>query len=146
MAKANSLYDHDFAAWVVQTVAQLRSGDYGAVDWENLIEEIEEMGKRERRALKSNLVVLLLHLLKWQYQPEMRCGSWRGSIVEHRQRLRDGLRESPSLQSYLQEVWAEAYRDGRERAIAETELEATRFPIEPPYTIEQALDADFLPV
>jgi Domain of unknown function DUF29 len=86
-ASQKSLYDTDFVGWVETTVEQLRNQDYANVDWQNLIEEIEDMSKRERKSLKSNLIIILLHLLKWQYQPELRSGSWKGSIREHRRRI-----------------------------------------------------------
>jgi hypothetical protein len=140
-----SLYDRDFAKWLETTADQLRAKDYANLDWENLLDEIESMGKRERRSLKSNLVILLLHLLKWQYQADQRSGSWKGSIVEHRQRIRDELEDSPSLQPYLIEILAAAYADGRDRAVAETGLNAAIFPAECLYTIAQVLDREFWP-
>jgi hypothetical protein len=140
-----SLYDRDFAKWLETTGDQLRAQDYANLDWENLLDEIESMGKRERRSLKSNLVILLLHLLKWQYQAEQRSGSWKGSIVEHRQRIRDELEDSPSLQPYLIEILDAAYADGRDRAAAETGLDIAIFPVECLYAIAQVLDRDFWP-
>ena len=140
-----SLYETDFAAWITATAAHLRSKDYAQVDWENLIEEIDDMGRRERKSLKSNLVILLLHLLKWQYQPDMRSGSWQGSIVKHRQRLRDDLQDSPSLKSYLSEILDAAYSDACDRAAAETGLALPQFPEVCQYTIDQILDREFLP-
>jgi hypothetical protein len=140
-----SLYDRDFAKWLETTADQLRAQDYANLDWENLLDEIESMGKRERRSLKSNLVILLLHLLKWQYQAEQRSGSWKGSIVEHRQRIRDELEDSPSLQPYLIEILDAAYADGRDRAAAETGLDIAIFPVECLYTIDQVLDRAFWP-
>jgi len=103
-ANQKSLYEADFVRWIETTVKQLRTQNYTYVDWTNLIEEIEDISRRERKSLKSNLVVILLHLLKWQYQPECRSGSWRGSIREHRRRVNDDLKDSPSLVTYLQEV------------------------------------------
>jgi Domain of unknown function DUF29 len=140
-----SLYDVDFMRWVETTAEQLRAQDYGSVDWENLIEEIEDMSRRERKALKSNLVVILLHLLKWQYQPECRTGSWRGSIREHRRRINEDLKDSPSLAPYLQEVFAECYEYAREQASDETGLSVETFPSDCPYTSEQSLESKFLP-
>lgn len=141
----NSLYETDFVQWVEATVAQLRSQSYETVDWANLIEEIEDMSRRERKALKSNLIVVLLHLLKWQFQLEQRSGSWRSSIREHRRRLNEDLKDSPSLVPYLQDVFAECYTNAREQAADETGLSLTDFPEVCPYTVEQALDANFLP-
>lgn len=140
-----SLYETDFVQWIEATVTQLRSQNYEAVDWANLIEEIEDMSRRERKALKSNLIVVLLHLLKWQFQPEQQSGSWRSSIREHRRRLNEDLKDSPSLVPYLQDVFAECYTNAREQAADETGLSLTHFPEVCPYTVEQALDANFLP-
>jgi hypothetical protein len=139
-----SLYNTDFAQWIEVTVKQLRNQNYTAVDWANLIEEIEDMSRRERKALKSNLIVVLLHLLKWQFQPNQRSGSWRSSIREHRRRINDDLKDSPSLVPYLQEVFAECYTNAREQAADETGLPLTTFPETCPYTIEQVLNFDFL--
>lgn len=87
---------------------------------------------------------MLPHLLKGQFQPEQQSGSWRSSIREHRRRLNEDLKDSPSLVPYLQDVFAECYTNAREQAADETGLSLTDFP-ECPYTVEQALDANFLP-
>jgi hypothetical protein len=144
-ANRQGLYETDYLKWIETTVEKLRLQEYSSVDWENLIEEIEDMGRSERKSLKSNLIVVLTHLLKWQYQPEFRSGSWKGSIVEHRRRIRDSLKESPSLKPYLQEVFAECYSDAVEWASAETELPVETFPGECPYTSAEVLDSNFLP-
>ena len=141
----DKLYDRDYLQWIDTTVHRLRSQNYNQVDWKHLIEEIEAMSRRERKAMQSNLIVLFLHLLKWQYQPEFRSGSWRGSIVEHRQRLADDLEESPSLKSYFHEVWDQAYSKATVRAAAETGLSTTTFPTVCTYSIDQVLDLGFLP-
>ncbi len=140
-----SLYERDFLRWIETTVEQLRDRDYSNVDWENLIEEIETMGRSERRSLESNLVVVLMHLLKWQYQPEWRSGSWKGSIAEHRRRIRKQMKDSPSLKPYLEEVLAECYADAIAQASAETGLPAEVFPPSCPYTSAEVLDAGFWP-
>jgi len=145
-ANQQSLYDTDYLIWIKTTVEKLRVHDYSNIDWENLIEEIEDMGRSERRSLESNLIVVLTHLLKWQYQPELRSGSWKGSIVEHRRRIRKALKESPSLKPYLEEVFAECYLDAVEQASAETELPVETFPQLCPYTSAEILDSDFFPV
>ncbi len=140
-----TLYETDYMQWISATVAQLRSQNYAQVDWANVIEEIEDMGKRERRSVKSNLTILLLHLLKWKYQPEKRSGSWAGSIVEHRRRIRDTLADSPSLKSHLEQVLPKAYTDATKQAAAETMLTADTFPNECEFELGQIMDDDFLP-
>lgn len=144
-ANPHSLYETDYLKWIETTVKKLRVQDYSNIDWENLIEEIEDMGRSERRSLESNLVVVLTHLLKWQYQPAFRSGSWKGSIAEHRRRIRKAIKESPSLKSYLEEVFTECYSDAVEQASAETELPVETFPQECPYTSTDVLDSKFLP-
>jgi hypothetical protein len=140
-----TLYDSDFVAWVEETIDRLQAKDYEAVDWDNVLEELDAMGRRERKSLKSNLVILLLHLLKWQYQPAFRSGSWKGSIVEHRQRIQDDLIDSPSLKPYLSEILASAYFDACDRAAAETGLSLTEFPTDCEHSIQSILDRTFFP-
>jgi hypothetical protein len=139
------LYERDLCLWLEQQAALLREGRFDELDLANLVEEIEAMARKDKKAIKSNLVVLLIHLLKFQFQPEQRSSSWHGSIVEHRQRMRDDFEESPSLRSHAVQVFASAYADARERASAETGLPLRTFPRPCPYTLEQTLDARFLP-
>jgi Domain of unknown function DUF29 len=140
-----ALYETDFVCWSETTAQYLRNKNYNQVDWENLIEEVEDMSRRARKALKSNLIVVLLHLLKWQYQSEMQSGSWRGSIREHRRRVNDDLQDSPSLASYFQEVLTICYSNAREQAADETGQSIDAFPIDCPYAIAQILNPGFLP-
>ena|SRR5918996_2565669 len=140
-----SLYERDFHLWLEQQAALVREGRPDQLDVANLLEEIEAMGRKERRAIRSNLVVLLTHLLKHQFQPDRRSSGWSGSIVEDRQRLRDDFEESSSLRAHAADVFARAYADARERASAETALPLRTFPRASPYTPEQVLDPRFLP-
>ncbi len=140
------LYETDFVGWAETMAQHLRSKNYDQVDWENLIEEIDDMSRRARKALKSHLIVVLLHLLKWQYQSEMRSGSWRGSIREHRRRVNDDLQDSPSLVSYLQEVLTVCYDNTRLQASDETGLAIDAFPVDCPYSIAQILNPEFYPI
>ncbi|MBD1844132.1 DUF29 domain-containing protein [Cyanobacteria bacterium FACHB-63] len=144
-ASQKNLYETDFVKWAETTAEQLRTQNYACVDWQNLIEEIEDMSRRERKSLKSNLIVILLHLLKWQYQPGCQSGSWRGSIREHRRRVNDDLKDSPSLAPYLQEIFAECYTNAREQAADETGLPLEAFPIDCPFLPEQILNSEYLP-
>lgn len=140
-----TLYETDYLQWIETTVERLRSQDYGNVDWENLIEEIDDMGRSESRSLESNLIVVLLHLLKWQYQPELRSGSWEGSMIEHRRRIKKALKESPSLNSYLESIFAESYAEAVKQAKAETSLPLETFPTQCPYQLIEVTDDRFLP-
>jgi hypothetical protein len=110
-----------------------------------LIDEIRDMARRQRKAIRSDLIVVLTHLLQWHHQPERRSTGWTGSIVDHRRRIRDEIEESPSLAGYPGEVLARCYRGAREQAAAETGWPQARFPEACPYTIEQVLSPDFLP-
>lgn len=141
----NNLYDRDYYLWLEHTAQLIRQGKFAEVDAANLIEEIEDMGRSEKRAVKSNLVVLLLHLLKYKYQPSKRSNSWKASIREHRRRLRDDFKVSPSLKRYCEEVFNECYQDAREQAGDETGLPLDTFPVEAPFTLSESLNSDYLP-
>jgi hypothetical protein len=140
-----SLYERDFYRWVEEQTRLLRQGALEHLDVVNLVEEIEDLGIGARKTVKSNLVVVLLHLLKHQFQPRRRSRSWQDGIVEHRQRLRDDFRTSPSLRGYARAMLDEAYADARARAIVQTGLSARAFPEISPYSLEQTLDPEFLP-
>jgi hypothetical protein len=142
---SQTLYDTDYLQWIEATVEKLQSQNYANVDWENLIEEIADMGKSERRSLKSNLIVILVHLLKWQFQPEKKSGSWEASIIEHRRRVKEALDDSPSLKSYLESVFAECYAQAVKQAKAETNLPVESFPLMCPYDLPEVTDDEFLP-
>jgi hypothetical protein len=141
----SQLYDQDFVLWVNQTAELLREGKFNELDIPNLLDEVEAMGRSEKNALISNLVVVLMHLLKYQYQPEKRTNSWLSSIREHRRRLKKALQTSPSLKNYLQDNLAETYDDSRDIAAIETGLDLDVFPKDCPYSVEQILNPDYLP-
>lgn len=144
-ADSQTLYETDYLQWIETTVEKLRCREYVSVDWENLLQEIEDMGRSERRSLKSNLIVVLVHLLKWQFQPECRSGSWEGSIIEHRRRVREALSDSPSLQPYLESIFAECYSQAVKQAKAETRLPLETFPQQCPYELAEITKDEFLP-
>ncbi|MFN6516634.1 MAG: DUF29 domain-containing protein [Nostoc sp. CreGUA01] len=145
MTSGADLYERDFYLWIQTTTELLKQKNFTQLDLENLIEEIETMGRSEKKALRSNLEVVLMHLLKYQYQAEKRSGSWRATIREHRKRLKEALLESPSLKPYFDEVFGECYDHARLLAADETELPIATFPEQCPLTPEQVLDPDFLP-
>jgi hypothetical protein len=140
-----TLYEKDFHLWLTETASLLRERRFSKLDLPNLIEEIETLGRSEKRVVESNLVVLLIHLLKWKYQFNKRSHSWRYTIEEHRDRLHSYLSDSPSLQPYVLGVFAGCYQRGRRLAAAETGFTIDSFPTESPFTPEEALDVDYLP-
>jgi hypothetical protein len=145
IANALTLYETDYLQWIETMVRNIQSQDYGAVDWGNLIEELEDMGRRERQSLESNFIVLVIHLLKWQFQPQQRSGSWESSILEHRRRVKKALKDSPSLKPYLESIEAECYGEAVKQAKAETGLRLEAFPVNCPYELAEILKDDFLP-
>jgi hypothetical protein len=140
-----NLYECDFNLWVEATAQLLREGRLTDLDAVNLLEEVESMGNSDKLALSSDLVVVLLHLLKWQYQPNKRTRSWEKSIAEHRRRIDERFEASPSLKRYYLQVFDKCYQNARKQAKIETKLPLTDFPDICPFTSEQVLDEDFLP-
>ncbi|MBV9286567.1 MAG: DUF29 domain-containing protein [Hyphomicrobiales bacterium] len=136
-------YDTDLYEWTKAQADALRRRATNEVDWDNVAEEIESLGRSDRREIGSRLENLLLHLLKWKYQPEWQCGSWRGSLYEARRRIKRLLDESPSLRSLPGEYLPEGYAEARARTLQETGL--LRLPERCPWTIEQILDPSYLP-
>ena len=140
-----NLYETDFYAWTQAQADALKRGDLSAADLSNIIEEIETMGRGEKRELASRLEVLLTHLLKWRFQFLMRSNSWRRTINEQRRKLARVLEESPSLMPTLEAAIARAYVDARGTASDETGINAAHFPPVCPFTREQIFNADWLP-
>ncbi|MEH2391932.1 MAG: DUF29 domain-containing protein [Nostoc sp.] len=144
-AHSQTLYETDYLQCIETTVEKLQGQDYAKVDWENVIEEIADMGRSEGRSFKSNLIVILVHLLNWQFQPQKRSGSCKGSIIEHRRRVKEALDDSPSLKSYLEIVFVECYAQAVNQAKAETGLSVKSFPVVCPYQPPVVTDDEFLP-
>lgn len=138
-------YDEDFYAWAFTTAALLRQGRFTEIDIEHLAEELEDMGKRDRRALESHIHNVLLHLLKWRYQAEKRTASWRQSIRNGRIETQKLLRDSPSLANQIPQMIEVEYSAARDDAIDETGLAEATFPMQCSFTMEQLLDAGFWP-
>ena len=138
-------YEQDFYGWSQEQAALLRAGRLAELDVQNLLEEIEEMGRNAENELLSRLEVLLIHLLKWRFQPARRGRSWLLSIVEQRRKIERRLKKSPSLKHRLPEILVDAYGDALLSAERETGLDASVFPAESPWTFEQIMDPDFLP-
>ena len=147
MGRNAELYEQDFFQWTQTTAALIRQGKWPEVDPEYVAEELESLGKRDRRELASRLQVLLMHLLKWHYQPDLRVEghSWRSTIHTQRLQLRLLLRDSPSLRPQVSAFVGEVYPAARLEASDETGFLETTFPQECPWTTEQILDDDFWP-
>jgi len=145
MTTRAQLYDTDFYGWTQEQADKLRTGNLAGLDLDNLIEEIESMGRGERRELESRIELLLMHLLKWQYQPARRGKSWRLTIEDQRDRILGHVSENPSLKSKLAPCMQDAYRHARRAALRETQIDESAFPAQCPWTFDQATDADFWP-
>ncbi|MEH2176028.1 DUF29 domain-containing protein [Nostoc sp.] len=141
----SATYKADFNLWIQQTAQLLRSHRWQEVDVENLIEEVEGLGKSERRAIASQLTRLLLHLLKWQYQLQRRSDSWLDSITDSRTQIELAIEDSPSLNSYPTEQLEESYQRARRQAAKQTGILISVFPEECLYSVELVLDEDWLP-
>lgn len=140
-----SKYESDFHAWAGEQASLLRQGRLAEADVENIAEEIESLGRSEKRELVNRLTVLLAHLLKWQFQPVWRGKSWRLTIKEQRNQLADHLDDNPSLRADLTEAIARAFKHALVEVQKETPLREEDLPAVCPYTPEQILDPEFLP-
>lgn len=141
----NTTYTQDYHQWAHDTVRLLRERRWQDVDVEHLIEEIEDLGKSERRGITSQLTRLLLHLLKWQYQPKRCSDSWLDSITDARLQIELAIQDSPSLQAYPSEQFAQCYLQARRSAARQTGLSPSIFPTECPYDLADVLYEDWLP-
>ncbi len=144
-AVLDGLYDRDFALWCDETARLILTGDLTEIDIEHLAEEIQDMGASQRHEVSSRLRVLLIHLLKWDQQPEMRGPSWLSTIDTQRAELDDVFDRSPSLRRTLAESVAKIYPAAVRGASLQTGLPRNAFPAKCPYTLEQILDPDFPP-
>ena len=140
-----TLYDLDFYQWTQSQSDLLRVEEWEQLDWQHIAEEIESLGKKDKRQVQSRLAVLITHLLKWEYQPDKRSPNWRKTLKEQRFRLMLVLNDSPSLKVGLPEFIAVVYPYAVENAADETGLDRRLFPVVCPYRIEQLLDPVFLP-
>ncbi len=145
VSQSSDLYETDFYAWTVEQAKFLRDRAWDSLDIPNLVEEIESLGKQDRRELRNRLRILIGHLLKWEYQPAKRSRSWSNTIYEQRYQIKELIKESPSLKPYLRDAVLESYSDALDLAMRETSLAKNCFPQECCYTLEQILDKDFLP-
>ena len=142
---AAQLYDRDFVRWTEEQASAMRDGRLEAMDLDNLAEEIESLGKRDRRRLKSRLTILIVHLLKWRWQPDHRSGSWESTIRTQRDDIQQLLDDSPSLRRDVAAFTRERYVMARRNAAAETGLPLDMFPENCPFAVDEILSEEWLP-
>jgi hypothetical protein len=146
MPKSNQTeYEKDFYAWTLNNAKLLREGKLSEVDIEHIAEEIESMGKSEKRELVNRLAVLIAHLLKWQFQPTRRSKSWTLTIKNQRIELNDLLEESPSLKKELEGKFTHAYERAVLMASEQTGIDEEDFPKRPPFNLKECLKMNYLP-
>lgn len=137
--------DTDFHAWAFQTAEAIRARRFAGIDWDAVAEEVEDMGRSERRALESRLEVLLAHLIKWRFQPDARSSSWNGNIKEQRRKAKRLLSQNPSLSPRLPEIIADVYGSARAMAERDTGIDESAFPAPCPWSPDEILSETFLP-
>ena len=143
--KLCQLYDQDYHLWLETTIGKLRQEQFSTIDLDNLIEELETLGRSEQKALRSHLRLILLHLLKWQHQLEKRSKSWQITIRNNRLDVEEALQDSPSLKAKLSLIIAQVYPRAVIEAADETDLPPSCFPQTCPFSPEQILDLGFFP-
>ncbi|MBF0606586.1 MAG: DUF29 domain-containing protein [Magnetococcales bacterium] len=142
---ARDLYEVDFYQWAFRNADLLRQGRFAEIDLENIIEELESMARNNKRELLSRLKVLIMHLLKWQYQPKRRSESWRTTIRDQRDEIKFLLEDSPSLKYNIETVIAKGFITAKGGVEDETGISARQLPETCPYTFEQLMDYSFRP-
>lgn len=143
-----SLYEIDYNLWVLETIKKLEDRDFYAVDWDNLIEEVADLSRRDKRKLESLLTRLFEHLLKlkyWESEKQYNSNHWRREILNFRKQINRLLKESPSLKNFCQQVLVECYQDSRELVSTLSQLPLDTFPEKPIADLEQVLDQNWLP-
>ncbi|KJR41188.1 protein of unknown function DUF29 [Candidatus Magnetoovum chiemensis] len=143
--KEQSLYERDFYQWSLKTAELIRQGRFAELDIENIAEEIESLGRKDKRELKSRLAVLIMHLLKWQHQSNKRSDSWKTTIRTQRKEIRFVIEDSPSLQYGIEETIDKAFIEAKIDFEDETRISKKILPEVCPYTWEQLSDDDFMP-
>ncbi|PPJ62566.1 DUF29 domain-containing protein [Cuspidothrix issatschenkoi] len=141
-----TLYDQDYYLWLKTTINQIRTGQFSAVDLENLLEELETLGRSQKRTIQNLLINLFEHLLKlkyWDQEREQSQGHWKGQIRTFRREIKDELTDSPSLKPYILEIFDECYREARKLVRDRSQLPIDTFPLIPIGSLEQILDENW---
>lgn len=140
-----TLYEKDFYLWLQTTTELLKNQQLEQIDWENLIEEIESMGRSERKEIKSRLIIIIEHLLKlayWESEKEYNSRGWRNTIIEQRRQIDLTLEDSPSLKAVLSESFLDCYQKARTDTLQKTQLSPNVLPSEPPFTLSEVLNPE----
>jgi hypothetical protein len=143
-----TLYAQDYYLWLRTTINQIRAGQFSLVDLDNLLAELENMGRSQKLAIKSLLIKLLVHLLKlkyWHSERERNQGHWQGEIRTFRREIKEHLQDSPSLKPYILEIFDECYLEARKEAADRSQMTIDIFPVMPIGSLEQILDENWLP-
>ena len=140
-----SLYERDFQAWLQDQAEKLRARSHSDLDWDNLAEEVESVGRSQKTEVRKRLGVLIQHLLKWEFQPERRGESWLTTITEQRLHIEGAIEDSPSLKNYPEEALNWTYRWAIRHAAREIGPDPRRLPQVAPYSAAEAMDEDFFP-
>lgn len=140
MVPVKTLYETDFNLWLEETALLLKEKKLDRLDVENLLEEIEGMSRSEKDAIESNLIRVLQHLLKWNYQSQKRSPSWAYTIIEYSRRLNKAFKNSPSLKRHFDDVFDECYSSACQAASVETQLPLATFPKSCPFSKSDVLD------
>ena len=138
-------HESDFYSWALESAEAIRLHRFEGIDWEAVAEELEDMGRSERRALENRFEVLLAHLIKWRFQSDHRSASWTGAIKEQRRKGARLLRQNPGLKSLLPQLIADAYESATALAERDTGIDEANFPASCPWTLEQILDEGYWP-
>jgi hypothetical protein len=152
MDRSSVAYEEDFFAWTQAQAQELRRAgadrNNAPIDWENVAEEIESMGRSQKSEIRSRLRVLLIHILKWQHCPELRerCGrGWRITVREQREQLEQELADSRSLRPFAEGAFADCWKRAVPAAADEADVPVARIPPDPTFTLDDALDPAFPP-
>lgn len=146
--KSALLYDTDYQLWLNDTVAQLKARNFNLVDLEHLIEELESLGRSDKRSISSYLLRLCEHLLKlkyWESERERCCRGWILEINNFRAEIELIFKDSPSLKPFFREAFLASYQKARKNLLKVIDISADFIPQEPDFTLEQALDEDWFP-
>jgi hypothetical protein len=143
--RSSPSYDDDLVQWIDAQIHLLLENRFSELDIENLVEELDGMKKQYANELDSRLTVLIMHLLKCQYQKIHPPGKWHSTLVEQRRRIAFLLKDAPSMRNSVQPFALDCYPSARRRATMETHLDASTFPAQLPYSVEQILDDNFIP-